>query len=661
MASTRIADHIGRVLGGRYRLAAAIGTGASAHVFLADDVRLGRRVAVKVLHPALADDAAFLKRFRAEARAAAALNHPNVLAVYDWGEEADGPFIVTEFLGGGSLRAMLDRGHRLTQAQILLVGLMAARGLDYAHRRGLVHRDIKPANLLFDDEGRLRIADFGLARALAEAAWTEPSGAVLGTARYAAPEQVRGVPLDGKADVYSLAVVLVEAATGRVPFAADTTVGTILSRLDRPMEVPEVLGPMVPILSRAGQPDPGPRPDAMALGAALHSLAGSLAKPEPLPLPGPAVFDEVQMAVDQDRTDMGVLLPPTEPEPAPAAVEPTVEVPRPSSGAAAGPAADETAVLAVPATTGPAPAPAPVPMEPSKAGRRKRRWLRVTLATLVAVVCAAVATVAFVQAQVPSHPVPAVTDLALTDATQRLRTVGFSVVERQEFNDEGKGEGTVLRQIPAPPMKLKEGKAVTLIVSKGATPVTLPADLGSKSRADAENALTALGIKSADPPEFEYSEVTASGMVLDWKPKEGLRKGDTVTLTVSRGPQPRTLPDLTAMTYDQAAATLQGLGLNPVRDTRFDDEVASGKIIGTRPPVGNTVPRGETVTIVVSRGKPVVPNLDGKTEAEAKAALEAVGLKLGSVFGLPAGKVFRSAPDSGATVNVGATVNIFVL
>ncbi|HEX6596566.1 MAG TPA: protein kinase, partial [Acidimicrobiales bacterium] len=184
MASTRIADHIGRVLGGRYRLAAAIGTGASAHVFLADDVRLGRRVAVKVLHPALADDAAFLKRFRAEARAAAALNHPNVLAVYDWGEEADGPFIVTEFLGGGSLRAMLDRGHRLTPSQVLLVGLMAARGLDYAHRRGLVHRDIKPANLLFDDEGRMRIADFGLARALAEAAWTEPSGALLGTARY---------------------------------------------------------------------------------------------------------------------------------------------------------------------------------------------------------------------------------------------------------------------------------------------------------------------------------------------------------------------------------------------------------------------------------------------------------------------------------------------
>ncbi|HJV08075.1 MAG TPA: protein kinase, partial [Acidimicrobiales bacterium] len=231
MASTRIADHLGRVLGGRYRLLAPIGTGASAHVFLADDVRLRRRVAVKILHPALADDEAFLRRFRAEARAAAALNHPHVMAVFDWGEEADGPYLVSEYLGGGSLRAVLDRGKRLSPSQALMVGLEAGKALAYAHGRGLVHRDIKPANLLFDEEGRLRIADFGLARALAEAAWTEPVGAVLGTARYASPEQVRGVPVDGKADVYSLAVVLVEAVTGQVPFAAESTVATLVGRL----------------------------------------------------------------------------------------------------------------------------------------------------------------------------------------------------------------------------------------------------------------------------------------------------------------------------------------------------------------------------------------------------------------------------------------------
>ena len=163
-------------------------------------------MAVKILHAALAEDEAFLRRFRAEAQAAAALNHPNVMAVYDWGHD-DVPFLVTEYLGGGSLRTMLDQGRLLSPAQALMVGLEASRGLDYAHRRGFVHRDIKPANLLFDEEARLRIADFGLARALAEAAWTEPQGAVLGTARYASPEQARGETLDGRSDVYSLALV----------------------------------------------------------------------------------------------------------------------------------------------------------------------------------------------------------------------------------------------------------------------------------------------------------------------------------------------------------------------------------------------------------------------------------------------------------------------
>ena len=189
-----ITDSIGRVLGDRYRLVTALGTGASAHVYLADDVSLHRRVAIKVLHPALAGDDAFLRRFRAEARAVAALNHPNILQVYDWGEEDGEPVPRARVPGRAAASARSTTpGPSLTPEQAVQVGLEAAAGLDYAHRRGLVHRDIKPANLLFDADRRLRIADFGLARALAEAAWTEPDGAILGTARYAAPEQVEGL------------------------------------------------------------------------------------------------------------------------------------------------------------------------------------------------------------------------------------------------------------------------------------------------------------------------------------------------------------------------------------------------------------------------------------------------------------------------------------
>ncbi len=298
---SRMSTELGRVLGGRYRIIAPIGMGASAQVFLADDVRLRRRVAVKMLHAALADDAEFLRRFHAEAQAAAALNHPHILSVFDWGDDGQQPFLVTEFLAGGSLRAVLDQGNLLTPAQALRVGLEASRALDYAHGRGLVHRDIKPANLLFGDEGRLRVADFGLARALAEAAWTEPQGAVLGTARYASPEQAQGETLTTKSDVYSLALVLVEAVTGQVPFSADTTIGTLMARVNKPLQVPDALGPLAPALARAALADPAERLDAHGLGVALMAVARQLDRPERLPLAG-ALASAPIAAGDDDPT-----------------------------------------------------------------------------------------------------------------------------------------------------------------------------------------------------------------------------------------------------------------------------------------------------------------------------------------------------------------------
>ena len=272
-----ISDSIGRVLGKRYRLLSALGTGASAHVFLAEDVSLQRHVAVKVLQPGLATDEAFLKRFRAEARSVASLNHPHVLRVFDWGEDPDGPYLVLEYLGGGSLRDLLDRDIRLSLSQAAQLGTEVAQGLAYAHLRGLVHRDIKPANLLFDEEGRVRVADFGVARALAEAAWTEPAGAMVGTARYISPEAAEGKPVDGRADVYSLALVLYEAVTGTVPFVTDTTMGTLAARLGQPLPHNDLLGPLDDVLARAAAPDVASRLDAAGLAARLGALASALA------------------------------------------------------------------------------------------------------------------------------------------------------------------------------------------------------------------------------------------------------------------------------------------------------------------------------------------------------------------------------------------------
>ena len=280
-------DLVGHVLAERYRLLAVVGSGASGRVYVGEDLRLRRRVAVKVLHGNLADDAGFLRRFRSEARVAAALSHPHIMAVYDWGEDRGVAFMVFELLTGGSLRAILDSGVRLSPAQCAHIGRQVAAALAYAHGRGIVHRDIKPANLLFDEHGIVRVADFGLARALAESSWTEPAGTVVGTARYSAPEQSLGQPLDGRADIYSLAIVLAEAGTGVVPLTGETAVSTLALRSGQGIAELSELGPLAPVVARAGQPDPNDRfVDAAAMGVDLTTAARSLPAPAALVLPG---------------------------------------------------------------------------------------------------------------------------------------------------------------------------------------------------------------------------------------------------------------------------------------------------------------------------------------------------------------------------------------
>jgi beta-lactam-binding protein with PASTA domain/serine/threonine protein kinase len=651
-------------------------------VFLADDVRLRRRVAVKILHPALADDEAFLRRFRAEARAAAALNHPHIMAVFDWGEEADGPYLVSEYLGGGSLRSVLDRGKRLSPSQALMVGLEAGKALAYAHGRGLVHRDIKPANLLFDEEGRLRIADFGLARALAEAAWTEPVGAVLGTARYASPEQVKGVPVDGKADVYSLAVVLVESVTGKVPFAAETTVATLMGRLETPLEAPPELGPLGPVVARAGRPDPQERLDAISFAAALQAVAPELPKPEPLVLAGPATFDLNHLAaLEGDPTDLGnvpkaepkyVAAPPqpvapqapspaeavtqVTPVPVPPAVDstPTTAIAKPETKRASRRGAEQAEVTAV--------------LMSKKAGRR-RRWPWVVL--LLLAVLGGGGTGGYlllVAEQVPSHPLPDVTKADRATAEGALRAIRFEVAIDERFID-ATTAGIVVDQNPkagvdskGKPITLKEGKTVTLVVSKGPPPTPIP-DLSEMTEAKAREEITKVGhvVGAVDKP---YDETVTAGIVMDWAPKgTSPPKGATVDLKVSAGPAPRVIPTLAGRSYESAVAALEAIGLRAARapDQYSDDDSTKGKVIGASPSQGATVKRGDVVTITMSVGRPEVPSLNGLTVAEAEAKLATVGLKLDSKFGPSGGKVFLTTPGAGTKVSPGSSVDVFIL
>ena len=610
-------------------------------MFVADDVVLRRRVAVKVLHAALAEDQAFLRRFRAEARAAAGLNHPNVMRVFDWGEDDDGPFLVLEYLGGGSLRDLLDRGNRLSPPQAALVGLEAARALDYAHRRGIVHRDIKPANLLFDDEGRLCIADFGLARALAEAAATEPIGALVGTVRYASPEQARGASIDGRGDVYALALVLVESVTGRVPFASDTTIATLMARTETPLEVPAELGPLVPVLAAAGTIDPDERVDAATLSRSLADAAHQLPPPERLPLAGTAPLDASRAEVS-DPTQ----LPP---------VRPRLFDREQASAFDTDADGDGEEILPMPLTGG------RVKVKRRRTGRR-RRWPVVTaLALVVALLLAggaALATGAFA----PSHPVPNLHDKTLAQARAALAPLKFKLTVHHAF-DESIAKGHVISTRPVATAKLREHHTVTATVSDGPQPRRVP-DLRGLDEAQARTKLSDVGLKAAVVKQ--YDENVVAGTVMAWDPKTGtqLDRGGTVTLTVSNGPPPRTISNWRGHSYDETAAHLTEAGLKPVRVDVFDDTIPVGQVVSTSPTAGQTAAKGSTVTVNVSKGPDLVtvPSVIGKKRSEGVTLLEQAGL-VPTVYG-PGGPnrtVIGTNPPAGTKVHRGSLVEVDVL
>ena len=264
---------VGSLFAERYRTVRLASSGANTLIFDADDTASGRPVTLKIVLPAMAGSPEFLDRFDRAIRPVASLSHANIAAIYDWGEAAYGTgsaaYVVIERLAGGSMRDLLDRGRRLTPSQALVIGLDACRALDHAHRRGFVHGEITPSKLVFGDDRRLRIVDFGLARLLGEQQWEEPATVATHVASYASPEQALSLPLDGKTDVYALCLVMVEAVTGSLPFASDSTVATLSARVGRLMPVSADLGSLAAVLEHAGRPEPEDRSTAAEFGRGL--------------------------------------------------------------------------------------------------------------------------------------------------------------------------------------------------------------------------------------------------------------------------------------------------------------------------------------------------------------------------------------------------------
>ena len=610
----------GRMLGGRYRLGGVIGTGGSGTVYLADDLSLGRQVAVKVLHSSLVGDEAFVERFRSEARLVASLADPHVVAIYDWGVDGQA-YLVTEYLGGGSLRSVLSSGRTLTPSQMLMVALEACRALDHAHRQGIVHRDVKPANLLFGQDARLRIADFGLADALTGTVSRElfGGGGVIGTARYASPEQAQGRPLDGRSDVYALALCMVEGVTGHLPFVADTIAETLAARVGRDVPIPDALGPLVPVVASAGTAEVENRPTAREMGRLLLDVAGRMSRPEPLPLVGPGEVGAAPMPGEAEHGAPSVFV---DPGPDTRAHSP-VQHHAPVSG--------------------------PQP--------RRRRWRGALVATALLVVAVVGGWLLLSAGRTTTRAIPALVDTSGNSARSLLVELGWLVEERYDRRD-GSLEGQVLSMQPSGGTRLEAGETVVLVVSLGPARLPVPDDLVGVSVEEAGRRLEAAGL-TLGTVSSEKDEAVAVGLVLSViTVDETLPQGSEVDLVVSGGPLPRVVPNgLVGLMPADVVAELIALRLAPTMGEEYDEWIAAGRVSRIEPVGGTRIQVNDDVRVVVSLGaepRPV-PSLQGLSLVAAESRLAASGFRTVVVEGLPEGLAEGEVADRTLLVVVSQT------
>jgi serine/threonine-protein kinase len=663
----------GALLGDRYLLTRPLGAGASATVYLAEDQSLRREVAVKVLRAGLADDDAFLRRFRAEAVAVAGLNHPHVLRVFDWGEADGEAWLVTEYLSGGSLRDLLDDRRRLSPEQTVSIGTQAADGLAYAHARGFVHRDVKPANLLFDDAGRVRIADFGVARALAEAAWSEPSEGLIGTVKYISPEQAQGHPVDGKADVYSLALVLYECLTGEVPFAADTQVATLHARIGATLPFHPALGDLEGVLRAATVPDPAARIDAAELLGQLTALSRELPDPPP-PRNGRAVSAiGFQAPSTQELTS-------THRAAGARGTSGTVPAVRDPDLTEVGPLPDTTIVGAAVVSAAPsaprsvsrspspatsAAAPPPPPPLTGVERHHRRRWPIVVLLMVVLIGGAIGGVLAANPFATPTFPLPLVVAQSVTTARAELTAAGFTLVVKGEVASKVATLGTILKQEPAAGTKVAKGTTVYVIQSAGPPPVRLPTVVGKPCRA-AVAELRNLGFTascSGVPPG--YSTTVAAGLAMgvfagNTQSPSTAAYGSALSVQLSKGRPPQPLPNVVGLPGLQALSTLQQSGFVPVAVHEYSRTVHPGDVITTTPLPGTSLQPGKGVRVVVSSGAPTtVPSLGGADLATAERILVDHGLTVIATHGAVSSHSWISTPPAGTVVPKGTGVTLY--
>ncbi|MFF7973745.1 Stk1 family PASTA domain-containing Ser/Thr kinase [Streptomyces sp. NPDC007905] len=632
---------VGQVLDGRYRVDARIAVGGMATVYRAVDTRLDRVLALKVMHPTLAADGSFVERFIREAKSVARLAHPNVVQVFDQGTDGSYVYLAMEYVAGCTLRDVLrERGALQPRAALdILEPVLAALGA--AHRAGFVHRDMKPENVLIGDDGRVKVADFGLVRSVDTV--TSTTGAVLGTVSYLAPEQIEQGSADPRVDVYACGVVLYEMLTGGRPHAGDSPAQVLYKHIHEDVPPPSALVPGLPYeldelvaSATARTPDVRPHDAAALLGQVLQARAG-LSAEQLDAVPPQALSAEHDNA--QDRTSV---------------IPRSLTVPRPL------PVNEEDeAAAAVRHTSRLESAPLP----PRRRPARPRRGL-VTLIAVVLVVLGVGAGVWYINSG-QFTKVPPLLAKTETQARARLKASGLDVKQvRREYNDTVKS-GTVISTDPAAGARIRSNDSVTLVISRGPEVVKVP-DLQGVPLGTAQSRLRAAGLEPG-MVNRAFSDGVARGAVISTDPEAGIKRhaGSAIALLVSKG-SPIDVPDVTGEDLDSARQDLEGAGLKVTVSTQqVNSEYDKGQVARQTPAAGNRAAEGDTVTLTLSKGPEMieVPDVVGSSVADARKQLEAAGFQVDEdrgLLGIFGDTVRKQSVDAGERAPKGSTITITI-
>jgi serine/threonine protein kinase len=577
---------INKLFDGRYRIVRKLGSGGMADVYLSEDEELGRRVAIKILNDRHANDESFVERFRREAKNAASLSHPSIVSIYDRGEAEGTYYIAMEYLDGRSLKELVVARGPMPIGDAIEFTRQVLGALRFAHRKGVVHRDIKPHNVMADADGRLKVTDFGIARA-GVSQMTE-AGSIIGTAQYLSPEQARGAGVDQRSDLYSVGIVLYEMLTGTVPFTGESPVEIAMRHLSDTPRPPSLQRPEIP-------------PDLDMV--VLRALAKN---------PDDRFQTAEEMDAELERVAQGVGV--------------TAETADAATAVLSGTALSNAPTAIVPPRRPPA-ADRPSYRYADPPARKRPIWPWL-LALLLVVLAGVAGFYAFGKIQDSlsgsgTTSVPFVVSQREDLAIANLKKKGLGATVHREPNETAK-EGKVFRQDPLGGVRLDKGTNVDIYVSTGLPKVEVP-DVKGNTRDQANSTLSSLGLKVKVRDVF--SKEPGNTVIAQFPlPHATVVKGTTVQINVSKGLQPLTVPSVVGQPYDSAAGQLQGEGFAVARRD-VDSSQPKDVVIDQQPKGGAGLARGGTVTLYVSKGpkQSTIPDVTSQDEASATQTLEQSG------------------------------------